>query len=583
MQDHKQTEEEFSFKRYFVPLTTVKAITWVVVVGFIVYFNSLFNSFVGDDYIYIINFLPSHTVNLSSAFGQSVFNTAGQYRPLAALFFSILYTFFGTNAFFYHIVQLFLHIVCAILLFVVFRKFFSLSITFFSTLIFLVHPLQVESVVYIAQMDNEIFFIFGILAFLLSLKKKISVGIITTIGLLLLFSFLAKETGVLFFLLIITYSFLFNRKHVIKFLSVGILSLAIYGFIRYSVGHVGLDTRHLGPIAMAPLSQRLISLPAIVFYYVKSFVYPVFLAYDQQWVITSTDIKHFYFPLIADILFFAIIFLIGFGIIKKEKKNLKLFLFFCVWFFSGLGLIMQIYPLDATVADRWFYFPLAGLLGIIGLGMQLVIKRYPNLKTASIVTVVGILVLLSVRTIVRNTNWTNSLTIFSHDVKVSENPNIDENLAYELISANQDQEGIIYLQKSVEALPDSSNLYDLGILYEKSHAYIKAEYYYSLSLAQKDRSYGQNEVRKNAYDGLARVLTFHDNPENAKKFLDSALKVYPQDGSYWVYLAIVDYTLGDQNESLAAAEKAKTLLNNSTVNLLYYRIVNKKPLNVRLQ
>jgi len=582
MNKSEEREEEFSFSRPFIPLTKTKAITWIVIIGFIVYFNSLFNSFVGDDLIYIINNASSHTINISHAFGTSIFNTQGQYRPIPALYFSILYILFGTNTFFYHFFQLSLHIICTIFLFILFRKFFSLRFSFLSTLVFLIHPLQVESVSYISQTVSELFFLFGMLAFFLSLKKKISVRTLLAMGLLFLLSLLTKETGVLFFLLILTYSFLFNRKNILKFLCAGISGLAIYFILRHFVGNVGINSAHLGPIATATLEQRLISMPEIIFYYIKSLIFPLYLAYDQQWVITSIDSTHFYFPLIADLLFFAAICMAGIFIMKKKNNNLKLFFFFCMWFFSGFGIITQIYPLDATVADRWFYFPLAGLLGIIGVFMQSV-TWHSTIKKVGVFAGICLVLLFSVRTIIRNSNWSDGITLFSHDIKISDNPNLEGNLAYELLLANRYTEGIYYLQKSTQAEPNASDLYDLGSLYEQSHNYQKAIYYYSLSLKQNDGTYGNNEVRKNAYDGLSRILTLHQDPKNAKKFLERALKIYPKEGSYWAYLAIVDYTLGGQDEALKAAENAKTLLHNATVDKLYYRIYNKKPLNLKVQ
>jgi hypothetical protein len=48
-------ETEFSFKNYFVPLTTAKAVTWIIVIGFTVYFTVFFNGFVWDDFPFIFS------------------------------------------------------------------------------------------------------------------------------------------------------------------------------------------------------------------------------------------------------------------------------------------------------------------------------------------------------------------------------------------------------------------------------------------------------------------------------------------------------------------------------------------------
>jgi hypothetical protein len=53
--EKKETEEEFSLKKFFVPLTSVKAVHFIVIIGLIVYCKSLFNGFVWDDGDQIVN------------------------------------------------------------------------------------------------------------------------------------------------------------------------------------------------------------------------------------------------------------------------------------------------------------------------------------------------------------------------------------------------------------------------------------------------------------------------------------------------------------------------------------------------
>jgi len=51
----EKSEEQFTFKSFFIPLTTLKAIHWIVIVGLVAFFNMLFNGFVFDDFTYIVN------------------------------------------------------------------------------------------------------------------------------------------------------------------------------------------------------------------------------------------------------------------------------------------------------------------------------------------------------------------------------------------------------------------------------------------------------------------------------------------------------------------------------------------------
>src|SRR3954471_19271715 len=125
----KEQEEETSLYDIFYPLTSKKAIVYIFIIGFIVYFNVLFNGFVWDDDWQIINNAVVHSLaNFPLFFIGGTFNSGGAmtlagdfYRPLMSLYFSTIYTFFGPSAFIFHLVQVILYILNTVLVFVFFR------------------------------------------------------------------------------------------------------------------------------------------------------------------------------------------------------------------------------------------------------------------------------------------------------------------------------------------------------------------------------------------------------------------------------------------------------------------------------
>ena len=125
-----------SFTSLFVPFTTLKAVHYIILIGFLVFGNALFNGFVWDDKTYILNNAGVHTINVIDAFKQNFFNNGGQYRPIPVIYFSILYSFFNTVPFFYHFIQITLHIINALLVFLLFKHAFSKKLAFFFSLIF---------------------------------------------------------------------------------------------------------------------------------------------------------------------------------------------------------------------------------------------------------------------------------------------------------------------------------------------------------------------------------------------------------------------------------------------------------------
>ena len=56
----------------------------------------------------------------------------------------------------------------------------------------------------------------------------------------------------------------------------------------------------------------------------------------------------------------------SFRVFLRKKESLIFYTFFPFWFVIGLNASADYSRLDMTVAERWFYFPMIGLLGMIG-------------------------------------------------------------------------------------------------------------------------------------------------------------------------------------------------------------------------
>lgn len=187
----KFTNTEFSFTRLFVPLTQFKTLTIIFLVGIIVYFTSLFNQFAYDD-LAILQFPTFRTLDILFLFGPNDINTAGYYRPLSGLYFTLLNHFFQHIAFFYHLSYVFLHIINTCLIFLIFKVFFSKPVSLILALFFLVHPINVESAVYTSGSISALFTAFGLFALLLNINRHVGIKKLLFSVILLLSSILVK-------------------------------------------------------------------------------------------------------------------------------------------------------------------------------------------------------------------------------------------------------------------------------------------------------------------------------------------------------------------------------------------------------
>src|SRR5476651_283462 len=96
-------EAEISFKKLLFPLTTFKAVHWIICIGILIYAVALLNGFVGDDNAQILDNSAIHSLtNFLSFFRGSTFHLSGTgsgiglyYKPMLTISYAIMYAAFG--------------------------------------------------------------------------------------------------------------------------------------------------------------------------------------------------------------------------------------------------------------------------------------------------------------------------------------------------------------------------------------------------------------------------------------------------------------------------------------------------------
>lgn len=554
-------------------LTNKNVFLILTFIGFFVFGNMLFNNFVWDDKTFIVLNPEVHTLNIPLLFGINLFNDTLYYRPIPALYSAFLYTIAGMNVFPYHLFQLAIHIACTFLLFLIFSKFFKKNISFLLSLVFLVHPMNVESVSFIAQTVSPLFFLFGISALYLTFRKKLKYSILLT-GLFLLLSLLTKETGILFVVLVFLYSFLNQTNEKFKVIGAGIAAVLGYFFIRFAIGHVFYTKSLLiSSIARAPLSERLFTIPSVAFYYLRTFVFPVSLAINQHWVTNS--LNDFFLAIIIGAVVLIVIISLGFYFFIKSKKVFKSYIFFSAWFVMGLLFHLQIIPLDMTVADRWFYFPMAGLLGVMGVVLDYKFSKGNSIKIVTTILFV-VIILSGIRTMIRNTNWLDAKTLYMHDMKISNNFELENNLGWEYIQDHNYKSAILHLNKSVGMWAGwDRSWYNLGVAYHFSNHIPEAKDAYGKALAL-------NKNNAQVIENLSYLELFYYDPKQAKVLLEKGINKYPDRPKLWYFLALAEYKLGNKTQAKTDIEKAYLLdYSDSTIGQVYYLLQNNKKIDFR--
>lgn len=542
--------------RYLEEITTKKAVVLIIPIGFLVYFNSLGNGFVWDDTAQVVNNTLVHSLSkIPDLFVRSTFGTPETslkyYRPLMSSLFAVIYTLFGSQTLFFHLFQILLHITNSILVFLLIKKFLEPKISLFLSLIFLIHPMNVEATSYISSLMEPLFFFFGILALLLSsgnldLKSKVSMSV------LLLLSLLSKETGILFISMIGFYLVVIKRKDFLAFVPVAMVSLVVYLILRIGVAGFFLSESAENPIFKVTLIERLITIPKVILFYIQTFFLPINLAVLQEWTVKSANIADFYFPFAILVILFASFLGLFIHLQKHQSPLSNIFLFFLVWLVSGLALHSQIFPLDMTAADRWFYFPMVGLLGMIGVEAQELKTQNLKLRTLGLWVAIIIIIFFSLRTFIRNFDWKDNLALFAHDSKISESADLEFNLATALLAENKVDEAKIHFSKAIDHAPNPGmRAYYQGIYYSVEGNYESAKESYKKAIDTSELPL--------AYAAISNLIYINGTYEEALSFTENALKKQSENAQLWLNLALLKYEIGNQKEALEAARKAYEL------------------------
>lgn len=567
-------------------IKTWQALTVIAIVGFAAYFDGLRNQFLGDDLPQIVNSVPVHSLaNIRLFFEGGTFYIGSglapmygvYFRPLMVTCYSLLYTMFGPVPLAFHLFQLVLCIGSSFFLYLIFRYSFKPALALFLAIVFLVHPLNSEVAFEISALQDVLYFFFGILSLYLLLRFK-SRRCLLFVALCLFLSLLAKETGMLFVAVDLLYLIWYNKKRVLSFVLTMVIPIAVYVFLR--VNAVGLlAAPHSAPIDNLSLSQRLMTAPSIPLFYVSKILFPWRLASGYYWVFSKYSVTHFLLPLIADLTLIVVIIYVARLIRSKASKaTYRSYVFFAIWTALGFLLLLQVVPLDLTACDIWFYFPMAGILGMIGNVLSVFLPKL-NHKQNIVLTVMVIIIFgLGIRTAARGPDWSSTINLMQNDLKASsEDFNADNYIATSLAQQGKLSSALTYAKRAVQIYPTSSSYNTLGDIYLNSHDYWRAETTYVAGLKLRVDPLVDDQLYQNA----AGAMLLNKNMNGTQQFIKKALKKYPTDPTLWMYLAFSEYKDGKIALAKQSISVAYNYYPSTAVTSAYQTILNNRPVNLQ--
>jgi hypothetical protein len=448
----------------------------IAFVGLVVFATGLPGQFQGDDSVQIVNNPIAHSIsNIGEFFKSSTdynehthaLSSTGYYRPLMTTVFSLIYTVFGAESTAFHIVQLIIYISSAFLLYLIFRYYFRTTLALFLALVFLVHPINSQVVYSIPCMQDALYFFFGILAMWILMSYD-SLKSIILVALCLFLSELSKEAGFFFVVMALIYILWFIKGWLGKIVATGIIIFPslIYLIIRLNTVSFG-PQNIIAPIDLLKLTSRLMTAPSIVQFYLTKLIFPWKLATFYYWTYSTFSLRNVLLPILIDAIVVGGFIYVGKLVRKKAPKGLSdMYIFFGLWTVIGIIPYLQFAPLDMTACEAWFYFAMAGLLGMIGV----ILKTYPlHISPTKLLTISIILIsLLGVRSTIRGLDYANQLTLSSVDVSNSKQDYFAYGQLAEYYVKSSPGYSNYYAEQSVRFFPNVPAYNLLGVIFINS-------------------------------------------------------------------------------------------------------------------
>ncbi|RJP24876.1 MAG: tetratricopeptide repeat protein [Candidatus Abyssobacteria bacterium SURF_5] len=435
-------------------LRQVLPLVLLLVTALLAYSHNFSAEFVYDDYPFIVENPSIRTLSHPLRFflDRESFSNKGEYviyRPFAAISFALNYALNGYSPASYHAVNILLHAVCGLLVYLFFRQLFGHSVyAFFVSLLFLLHPVQTEAVSWISARGNSMFLAFLLLSLMCyrqwtadSEKKRVFYALALMFA---AFSLLAKEMAVVLPVLILVHDFSVNRpekagewrKRISALLPFAALSV-LYILARHLV--LG-ETKQMDYWGGSFWASSLTMIKAFA-YYVRLMFMPRPLMVEYIVPIPQSLLQPTVMLSLLVLLTSALVWLISYRRIPAVGFGIA-------WFFGSLLPVSNIIPLQAILNERFLYLPSIGFCAALAAPLLIVSKVARPLAYKGMALALGLIAFgYGLLTFDRNSDWRDSLSLWTASVKASPLGTTSRyNLGLELYKRGQYDEAIEHLQ-----------------------------------------------------------------------------------------------------------------------------------------
>ena len=484
----------------------------------------------------------------------------GNYAPLQIVSYMVDYFFWGMRPAGFIFTNIFIHTANGILFYYLLTRLSWQRLTAFAAaLIFLVHPVQVESVVWISQRKNVLSLLFFLLSFLWYVFYREETGkrrgwfyFASLIAFLL--ALLSKSVSIVLPLVLVSLDVCMpvqRGKNLKKLLldKIPFLAVAVvFVFITIKSQSANMRGGLTSYLNGSPLDTLFTMLPVFI-HYVRLVFWPADLsAVYAPAIKTGIDVEVGLAAVLLSLVIPLAVFL------YHRRRDL---LFWLVLFFLGLLPVSQIVPLVTLMNDRYLYFPLLGAAAFM-VGAAFIAFKKAQEKNVLLKTALGMIFILLlghylVVTYARIPVWKDEMALWEDAVKkVPDSPRARFSYAHILEYQGRLEEAEQQYDIGLHLSPQAFERYSLARLYEKSGRLDKAreEYQHILS---------QSPAFRDARNNLALIYLKEGMLDQAISQYQIGLKESPDWATGYNNLSILYARKGDKDKALENFRRAVAL------------------------
>ncbi len=531
--------------------------------------------------------------------------SGGRWRPLSLITFAIEKEYFNANPHVSHFINMLLLALTGVIMLMVLRQYIFKSspvAAFIVVLLFIIHPVHTEAVSHIKSRDELLSWLFLLLTMYYSLNfltKRNYWQLLLSIVFYFL-ALLSKENGVTFVIILpLTFYFFTTQKPRVIVLTT--LPFAVvfgfYALMRFSIISVltttGTKDIDFAPYLFATPVQHFATALMVLGKYMLLLLWPNPLesnyTYNQVPYVNFSDWRVWLSVLIQTAL-------VIYALVKLKEKSLISYgiLFYFCSIFMVSNIVIDV---GTFIGERFLYQPSFGFcIAIVAAANEILQKikfKSTGQKLSILSALMAVIVLLSgFQTINRNTDWSNSIALFTADVKTAPNSlELHENI------------GTIYLNDGLNApTPQQRNDYftralgefdtAITILPNYAVSWFNAGYLNSLmgdnddALKAFHKCISLDSTFSQGYNGLGAIYYHQNKYEEALAYFKKGAQLDSTNAQFYFNMGLCYYNLGDYEKEIPVLKKSLNLiskLQDQRVNFVNPQIVEQDLINAENQ